>query len=170
MSTVLTSERLKSLVSYDEASGDFLWNRKRGGAKASRHAGHVSKQTGYRLIGIDGYLYLAHRLAWLYMHGEFPGQSIDHIDRNRDNNAKNNLRLATQAQNAANSKARSTSKSGVKGVSWCSDTNRWRATITHDGRQKSLGRYVDMDSAISAYQAEAIRLHSSFAFTDLEKH
>ncbi|MDD0156969.1 HNH endonuclease signature motif containing protein, partial [Shigella flexneri] len=57
---------------------------------------------GYNAINIDGVRYFAHRLAWLYVYGEWPKQEIDHIDRNRRNNAISNLRDVSRVVNALN--------------------------------------------------------------------
>ena len=48
--------------------------------------------TGYVRIGIDGRKYTSHRLAWLYVHGVWPSDQIDHINRNRSDNRIANLR------------------------------------------------------------------------------
>lgn len=170
MTKELTQEYLRSILAYDERTGVFTWRVKKVSGKPFVEAGHVSKKTGYRVVGIDGQLHLAHRLAWLYVYGAFPDGSIDHIDRRRENNAILNLRTATTAENLANTLARSTSKSGVKGVSWCVKTKKWRATITHMGKQKSLGRHEDIEVAKAAYKKEALRLYPIHAATDIENH
>ncbi len=162
MTYQITQERLKQILNYEPDSGVFTWKIVRPLSLIGEIAGHTSKQTGYRLIGVDGYLFLAHRLAWLYMHGEFPRASIDHADRNRTNNSINNLREATKSQNAFNSPSRSTSKSGFKGVSWCSKTMKWRATATINGKQKSLGRHKELSNAVSAYNKFAEENHREF--------
>ena len=162
MTEKLTQERLKQVVSYCPESGEFTWMGARPSTPLGEIAGHTSKKTGYRLIGIDGDLYLAHRLAWLYMHGEFPPASIDHADRDRANNAFANLRAATQSQNAFNSPARSTNRSGFKGVSWCARTSKWRATATINGKQRSLGRHKELKSAVDAYITFAKANHGEF--------
>jgi hypothetical protein len=167
MTTKLTQERLKQVLNYEPESGNFTWKSARSSVLIGEIAGHTSKQTGYRLVGVDGSLFLAHRLAWLYVHGEFPSASIDHVDRNRLNNSIGNLRTATQSQNAFNSPARSTSKSGFKGVSWCHVTSKWRATATINGKQKSLGRHKELRNAVSAYNRFAQANHEAYACTDL---
>lgn len=163
MKKQLTQERLKSLLEYSSETGEFRWVNSNQPALNGCVAGHISKSIGYRFIGVDGYLYLAHRLAWLYVYGVFPSQNIDHIDRNKDNNSMANLRLATQAENALNSKNRSTNKSGYRGVSWCGRTSKWRATVTTNGKQKSLGRFKEMKEAVSAYNEFAKQHHGEFA-------
>lgn len=156
----LTAEALRSVLSYDPATGQFHW------VKSGRKAGCM-RPDGYILIGVDGRLYLAHRLAWLWMKGVWPEVHVDHVNRVKGDNRFSNLREASVPQNMANSAARSTSKTGIKGVSWCASTRKWRATITVGGRQKSLGRHRELESAMAAYQAEARRLHGDFAATEL---
>lgn len=151
---------LRELLNYDAGTGLFVWR------KNGRSAGCVAP-TGYVLIGISGKLYLAHRLAWLYVTGEWPSAYIDHVDRRRSNNRFTNLREATAAQNSANSGLRNTNRSGFKGVSWDKRTRKWRTTIVVGGRQRSLGRHAYLEDAACAYFAEAKAIHGTYATTDL---
>ena len=93
---MLEALRLRELLSYDPDTGLFRWSKNKGSKDAGELAGCVSPK-GYILIGIDGCLYLAHRLAWLYVHGEFPEKDIDHRDQDKSNNRICNLRLATSS-------------------------------------------------------------------------
>lgn len=170
-------EFLRQQLDYNPATGEFLWKTAGKGRGAGEVAGCTSSQTGYVLIGLRGKLYLSHRLAWLHFYGEEPGRYLDHIDRNRANNRITNLRPATHQQNMANSPARSSSGTGIKGVSWCAATRKWRATITVNGKQKSLGRHSLIEDAAKAYAAAAIAEHGAYAaaelgvtFYDLEPH
>ncbi len=101
------------------------------------------------------------------MTGDWPDASIDHQNRVKDDNHWDNLRKATMAQNIANTGARATSKSGVKGVSWCKTANKWRAAITVNGKQRSLGRYSSLEDAARAYQEAASEIHGAYAATEL---
>lgn len=85
----LTSERLREVLSYDEATGIFVWRESRGKAKAGSRAGKM-RDTG-RCIGIDGEYYQAARLAWFWIHGEWPERLLRFRDDNRDNVAISNL-------------------------------------------------------------------------------
>lgn len=78
MRNTLTAERLREVVSYNQDTGVFirLVNSKKGKAKAGDIAGHI-EATGYRAIWILGNKYLAHRLAWLYITGEWPKDQVD---------------------------------------------------------------------------------------------
>ena len=139
-------ERLKELYSYDDKSGEFTRLTNAGGYAIGSVAGRLSN--GYISIGIDGKEYGAHRLAWMYVYGEVPLFEIDHIDRNRSNNAIDNLRAATSSENNLNRKIFKNNTSGCKGVSFTD--NRWRASITIDGKRINLGRFVKYSDAVDA--------------------
>ena len=93
--------RLKEVLGYDAKTGVFVWRYVRKGMSSNRSlvAGMPRKVRGYRYIRIDGQLYAAHRLAWLYIHGRWPVDQIDHINGIRDDNRLVNLREATNGQN-----------------------------------------------------------------------
>jgi len=109
---MLKTETLKSLLEYTPETGDFVWLV---GRKAGRSAGYYDKD-GYRRIHINGRLYGAARLAWLYMTGTMPVSQIDHINRDMADDRWVNLREATPFQQSGNRRVRSNSKTGVKGV------------------------------------------------------
>ena len=92
-----------------------------------------------------------------------PGMVVDHIDGDGLNNSKKNLRICTQKNNCANRGANKNSASGIKGVTYCKQTGKWRAVIEHQGKQKSLGRHSTIEGAKSAYQKESQMLHGEFA-------
>ena len=75
---------------------------------------------------------------------------IDHIDKNKLNNRKNNLRICSTKENARNSREKEENKSGFSGVSRCKDSNKWRARIVVDGKEISLGRYEKYEEAVLA--------------------
>ena len=96
--------------------------------------------------------YPIHRLIWAW-HGYSlePNQQIDHIDGNSLNNRIENLRAASRKQNGENRKgANKNSKSGVKGVSWRKDREKWCAYIKHNGKDINLGLYETKEDAIAA--------------------
>ena len=100
---ILTALRLHSLLRYESDTGVFTWRiRSNSRAAKDQRAGCLCKALGYVLIGIDGKMYYAHRLAWLYVHGKWPGQVIDHINRVRNDNRICNLRDVSRAVNNAN--------------------------------------------------------------------
>ena len=160
---MLTAERLRELLHYDSDTGVFTWRvDRRGGRKAGDVTG-ARHGRGYVVIGIDNKLYLAHRLAWLWMTGAWPEDKIDHMDLDRANNRFANLRPATESQNKANAPLRRDNTSGFKGVSWHSAVNRWAAQIHHNKRHYHLGLFDRPEEAHDAYVAAAERLFGEYA-------
>lgn len=159
---MVTQERLKELLDYDQETGAFTWRTSRGGWSKGRQAGTVMFD-GYRRIGIDGRQYHAHKLAWLYVHGVFPDQPVDHADLDKECNAIANLRLATVSQNAANSRVNSKNTSGYKGVSRIRESGKWLATIKVMGKSKYLGTFDDPEAAHEAYVKAAASEFGEFA-------
>lgn len=75
---------------------------------------------------------------------------LDHIDRNRLNCSKSNLRICSTSDNAKNISIPSNNTSGIIGVSWCRQWNKWRAFVCIEGKYISLGYYKDKNDAIIA--------------------
>jgi hypothetical protein len=143
---MLTQERLKELLHYDAETGIFTWLS--GKMKGKR--GGTFDTGRYRQIAIDKKLHTEHRLAWLYVYGEFPKNHIDHIDGCRANNSIANLRDVTKSVNMQNLKrARSDSKSGFLGV--VQNGNKWVASIRTNGKLKHLGYFSTPEAASAAY-------------------
>ena len=157
---MITQEYLKSVIDYNPMSGQFTWLKQISShAKTGCKAG-TKHHSGYWQISISGRIYLSHRLAFLYMNGEFPLNCVDHIDGDKGNNTFKNLRIATLSQNQQNRKvAAKNTKSGVLGVS--KSGNKWRATIRHSGKNMHIGSYESVDLAHSAY-LEAKRKNHEF--------
>ncbi len=168
----LTAERLKELLHYDPTTGVFTWRMRRGrSALEGQQAGSIriaryDSGGGYRDIGIDGQLYLAHRLAWLYMTGQWPPAHIDHDNSVRDDNRWDNIRPATVSQNGMNRPAQANNTSGFKGVTHHKRARKWMAQITKDGRHYYLGLYETSEAAHEAYRKAATLLHQEFARTE----
>lgn len=154
----ITQTRLKEVLSYNPETGDFERLRH------PRLDGRVGqkRQDGYISIGVDGGYYMAHRLAWLYVHGYLP-RFIDHINMRRDDNRLSNLRPCTQAQNNANCHARSHNKSGFKGVAFHPKSGRWHALISVNKKQRRLGCFATPEEAHAAYLKAANESFGEFA-------
>ena len=88
---------------------------------------------------------------------------VDHIDGDRLNNRRDNLRLATHAENMRNMKRPRTNTSGFKGVYWSRQHSKWRARIMHNGKQHCLGLFDCPQEAHAAYCKAAEELHGEFA-------
>ena len=89
-------------------------------------------------------------------------KQIDHVNGNKLDNTRSNLRVATNQQNSFNRGRQHNNKSGFKGVCWDDGVRKWRASIRLDGFQNYLGIYDDKESAYSAYMAAAKRCHGEF--------
>ena len=126
---------VNQLLSYDPLTGEFTWKISKGRVRKGAVAG-AYHSGGYRDIRINREHHYAHRLAWLIMTGNDPGEyQIDHIDGNRHNNKFSNLRLATNLQNSMNSKTYSTNSSGIKGLQLDKQNKRWVAKISVNGKR-----------------------------------
>jgi len=91
------------------------------------------------------------------------GEHVDHINGNGLDNTRPNLRLATTAQNNANSRKRSDNTSGLKGVYWDKRDGKWKAQISVSGKNIHLGYFTDKDEAYAAYRAATEKHHGEFA-------
>jgi len=150
----LTQKRLKYLVDYNPFTGVFIWKKSIGSRSiVGEPAGNIMKPLGYRQIRIDKKLYYSHRLAWLYMYGEFPKHQIDHINHDRADNRINNLRDCTQADNKKNIRKYKNNTSGVTGVHWCKKRNEWTCAISGDGKVINGGRFKNKEDAILKREA-----------------
>jgi hypothetical protein len=160
----LTQERLKELLSYDPETGVFTWVSKPSSkTMIGSVAGTVRKNSGYVTIIIGRIHYFAHRLAWLYTHGAWPKNQIDHINCNPNDNRIANLRESNQSQNKANDRIRSNNTSGFKGVSWSAERRKWQSHIMVNYRSKHLGCYHTREEAHAAYVKAAQEHFGEFA-------
>jgi len=125
----------------------------------------VSKHTwacdsiGYVITTINGEAVRLHR----FIMGFPEGLSIDHIDGNRLNNRKSNLRICTHAQNMCNQKFREGGSSRYKGVAWHARGKKWVAQITVEYRNVYLGLFATEEEAAKAYNIAALKHHGEFA-------
>lgn len=104
---------------------------------------------------------LLHRFGFFCAYGWLP-ELVDHVDRDWHNNAIDNLRPATHAQNNQNSRMRSDNKSGFRGVIWHKKRARWYAFIKHYGR--CYGRFFqNLEDAVLWRSERTVQLHGEFA-------
>lgn len=152
----LTQATLKELVHYSPETGVFTWAKARPACRLGGACGRFNAW-GYQEIGLLKRLWPAHRLAWLYMMGELPPKhlDIDHINLDRADNRWSNLRLATRAQNSANTAPRSHNTSGVKCVRWVPERKKWVAQMRINGKQTNLGRFDTREEAAAKVEEAA---------------
>ena len=161
---LITLGRLKEVISYNPKTGVLCWKIDRtAGIPAGTIAGSIMKGRGHRVIRIDWKIYLAHRLAWFYVHGAWPKDQIDHINCDPDDNRLVNLRESSQAENTRNQRKSKRNTSGFKGVTLHKPTGKWMAQIVAHGKHYYLGLFDTPEEAHAVYCEAAIRLHGAFA-------
>lgn len=158
----LTYEQLVNKLSYNPTTGVFRWLVSVNHISLNSQAGTIDRK-GYRRIKVNGKKRAAHRLAWLYMTGEWPKLFVDHIDTNKDNNRWKNLRESTNAQNVQNSKTDKTNTTGFKGVSIRKATGKYLAQIRANNILHYLGDFDLPEDAYHAYCKAAVKYHGKFA-------
>jgi hypothetical protein len=147
----LTADHLRAFLHYDPDTGIFTRRVKWGRRNVGDKPGSISKY-GYLQIGVGGRTYTAQRLAWLYVHGEWPVGVIDHINRDKLDNRLCNLRSINHSRNAHNRPAK-TEHRGVyykpirKGRP---NLKPWEADASVDGLRVWLGRFATKEEAILA--------------------
>jgi len=156
---MITKNEIKSLLHYQPETGLFTCISKRRGSKIGDIVGYLRKD-GYLQINILGRSYASHRLAWLYMFGEFPKNDIDHIDGCKTNNRICNLRDVTRAQNHQNHRtAHKDNASGYLGVHFYKKKNKYGSRIFIGGKDIWLGYFDTPQTAHEAYLNAKRNLH-----------
>lgn len=155
----LTLERVLELLSYDQDTGIFTRKVNKGPAKQGNVAGS-KHPNGYIYIKIDNKSYPVHRLAWLVYSGDWPSNSIDHINERKDDNRIVNLRDVTGSINNQNrSRAQSNNTTGLLGVHWHKRDNRFVAEIKVNGKSIHLGYFHTAEEARSTYISAKRMMH-----------
>jgi hypothetical protein len=163
-----TLRRLREVLAYKPRKGVFVWKVKRkchGGYVVPGSVAGTRNKDRVQII-YAGVSYRAHRLAWLYMTGEWPrqGYEIDHINGDNSDNRWCNLRLVTRQQNTWNTHGlRPCNKSGQRGVSWVAKRAKWEARITVDYKVTLLGQFTIVCDAIDARRKAEIRYYGQYA-------
>lgn len=160
--STLTAAWLRENMAYESSTGEFWWTMPGFGRTVGKRLGSRlwTKGHSYLTMKIAGTVYYAHRVAWLYHYGEWPTSTVDHIDADRTNNAIENLRLATPAQNAARRPTKRTI-SPSRGV--FPQGAGYVARIHHGGKRHYLGYFSTAAEAQSVYEAKAKEIHGEFA-------
>ena len=135
----MNQTKLKELLHYDPSTGILTWRGTRKGVVGANTPAGTPDGHGYIQITADGGIYRAHRLAWMYVHGEFPPDQTDHINGIKTDNRIENLRCVDNKENGKNMRRSSRNTSGVTGVSFLKSKQKWHATIFVNGERKHIG-------------------------------
>lgn len=183
----ITPEICRQLLRYDPRTGKMYWRARdvswfsdSKGRWGGVHPASAQSQTwnsryaeteAFTASGEDRYLrgalldksFLAHRVVWAVLYGEWPDNEIDHINMDRSDNREANLRTANHSENNFNRSVQSNNTSGLKGVSWHKKGQKWRAHIALHGKQRHLGLFSTSDEAYQAYLSAVKDMHGEFA-------
>lgn len=167
--SALTIDFIRTALDYDPATGLLTWkspqsNRVRAGSRAG-----VIAQNGRRYINVGGEKHMAHRLAWLHHHGQWPAGDVKQKNGDYDDCRIDNLIDQTRTETATNRRVNANSKSGYPGVTWDSKREKWQVHVTRDYKQVALGYFDELSAAIAARQEAEQTLQSNVSAADREK-
>lgn len=157
----LTAARLRELLSYDPETGVFTRIKRTSRTVQVGDVAGCKHPQGYIVIKLEGRAHKAHRLAWLYMAGEWPADQIDHINRVRDDNRWVNLREASNADNQQNCSAYKRRACDLPPGVWTKGpSDRFHAKVNLNKKVHYLGTFDTPEEAHQAYLAKKRELHS----------
>lgn len=133
------------------------WNGRCAGRLAGARCGR------YSVLSLGGVRFCVHRLIWVMMTGDDPGELIDHINGDGHDNRWCNLRLASRSQNSRNRRPKAGGTSRYLGVCLYRPTGKWLAQISVDGRSRNLGYFRDEEEAARAYDRAALEVDPGYA-------
>lgn len=125
--------------------GELYWKERPSPRVVVGNCATRNRKDGYRQIKIQGKMYLVHRIVWLMHYGKFPENTIDHIDRVRDNNRIENIRDITINENLTNR---------GKGYYWCKRERKFLVYKTVDSKKVYIGR-ADTEAEAAEIRSKA---------------
>lgn len=150
----LTQELVRLMFDYDPDTGIVTRKESRGISKKGAVIG-VDNQQGYLGVTICQRPHRLHRVIWLWFHGYWPENEIDHINGVRDDNRISNLREVSHSCNVRNSCNYITNTTGVKGLSWNRRAQAYIVRIHLQGDSRFIGYHEDFTEAVChRYAAE----------------
>jgi hypothetical protein len=145
------------IVSVDEIKNSVTYNRETGRINridSGKTLGDTSfLNLNYITIYVNGIKLRGHTVAWVMEHGKYPDDCIDHINGVKSDNRICNLRSVSQAENMKNKKKYKNNSTGVSGVYFEKDREKYRAKIGHGKSAIYVGRFSTLDIASKAIEA-----------------
>jgi hypothetical protein len=181
MKKLPSKEYLNECFAYNPTTGALLWRHRPVSHFSktekytaefnclrfnSRYAGKSAgsfDNYGYLKVGLNYKKQKVHRIVWKLITGIEPDNQIDHINGNKSDNRKENLREANHSENGMNTGKKSNNTSGFKGVYWNKKQKKWLAKIEYGYHQKALGSFETPEEAHNAYCLAAKEYHGKFA-------
>ena len=120
---------------------------------------------GYCVSRINGKLVFLHR----FIMNAQPGQMIDHINHDKMDNRRSNLRFVDNSQNVWNQSMKKNNHSGVRGVHWSKAYKYWVAQIGVRGKTLALGCFPYLEDAIKARKDAEIIYHGEYRYKEKEE-
>lgn len=167
---LLSPEEIRGLFDLNTETGQLRWKTSTSRGRYTQRVAGSPHRLGYVQVKIGKKSYLAHRIVWAIVYGEWPSCQVDHIDGNKANNAVSNLRLVTTSQNAQNRAINGVkTASGLMGAIYVPGTSRrrecWESRIKLNGVSTYLGRFKTPEEAQTAYLSAKKNLHPYFSRT-----
>lgn len=159
---MLTQARLKELLDYDPETGLFTRLVTTSSQAVAGSVVGSDNGTGYLRVMVDGRRYCLHKLVWLYVHGSFPHDMLDHINMDKSDNRLCNLREASMSENRCNVGVSAANTSGAKGVCWHARIGKWQVTVGIGKTKQHVGYFSEYDDAVKERDAAARQTHGLF--------
>lgn len=159
----VTGALLELYLQYDPDTGIFRRNLT---TNPNSVAGDIIvklNDQGYVEVTINDIRLRGHRVAWAWVTGQWPDGDLDHINGQRWDNRFINLRKANRSQNLQNTGIKKTNKSGVTGVHFCEDRQKWVAQISVNKKPTCLGRFDAFEDAVAVRLAAQKFHYGEFA-------
>ena len=157
----LDHAKLVEHIRYDEETGKLFWRIRGGKGRDPSRAIGSAHCNGYQRTKVFQIEVLLHRLVWFYINGAWPIGDIDHINGNKSDNRRLNLRDIPHQLNAQNKrKPQEHNSSGYLGVSRYKNSNKFRARIRlPEGVDYLIGIFDDPKDAHEAYLEVKRKVH-----------